>query len=259
MSEFITRQTKLSRDEWSSIEVPCSNDEKRILSLIVDGYNNVNVSRNYTSSLACHMKMTDPAKFDSYIYTHYFEEYMKYLSGKYRFSLVHGDTSSLNSKREKPIVLKKADMIRMENTTKNIEEYKNSIFEYILIDLLEKLLQYQVEEIENKRKNKIKKSETNKKAWMYYLYTLYKYVYHHTYVDIYTHICIYMYICTYKYIYIYICMYIYLIYMYFCTYTHKYIPTLVYTHRSATPRVTPSQADSVVARLSCGRPAPAKR
>jgi len=174
MSEFITRQTKLSRDEWSSIEVPCSNDEKRILSLIVDGYNNVNVSRNYTSSLACHMKMTDPAKFDSYIYTHYFEEYMKYLSGKYRFSLVHDDTSSLNSKREKPIVLKKADMIRMENTTKNIEEYKNSIFEYILIDLLEKLLQYQVEEIENKRKNKIKKSETNKKAWMYYLYTLYK-------------------------------------------------------------------------------------
>jgi len=47
--------------------------------------------------------------------------------------------------------------------------------------------------------------------------------------------------------------------MYFSMYKYKYIHILVYTHRNATPRVTPSQAAWVVARLSCGKPAPAKR
>lgn len=175
MTEFITKQSKLTKEEWTSIEVPCVDSEKRILSLISDGYNDVNISRNYTSSLAQHMKMTDSKKFDSYIYKNYFHDTMSKLYKKFNIVPASASASaSTPTKKEKPIVLKKADIIRMENTTKNIEEQKHMIFEYILIDLLEKLLQHQAEENDNKSKNRVKKSEANKTKWMYYYFTLYK-------------------------------------------------------------------------------------
>ena len=175
MTEFITKQSKLTKEEWTSIEVPCSESEKRILSLIIDGYKDVNISRNYTLSLAQHMKLTDSVKFDSYIYKNYFDEKMSKLFDKFKLTSSElSESISASGKKEKQIVLKKADIIRMENTTKNIEEQKHMIFEYILIDLLEKLLYNQAEEKENIYKNKLKKSETNKKDWMYYYFTIYK-------------------------------------------------------------------------------------
>jgi hypothetical protein len=39
-------QTKLSKTEWTNLEILVSPDEKRVLKMIVDGYNNVNISRN---------------------------------------------------------------------------------------------------------------------------------------------------------------------------------------------------------------------
>ena len=63
-----TKQTKLTKEEWANIEVPCSEGEKRILHLIADGFADVNLSRNYTLSLAQQMKLTNPVQFDDYIY-----------------------------------------------------------------------------------------------------------------------------------------------------------------------------------------------
>ena len=92
MTEFITKQSKLTKEEWTSIEVPCIDSEKRILSLISDGYNDVNISRNYTSSIAQHMKMTDSKKFDSYIYKNYFHDTMSKLYKK--FNIVPASASA---------------------------------------------------------------------------------------------------------------------------------------------------------------------
>ena len=39
-------QCKLSKSEWNSIEVPVCDQEKEILSLIMKGYNNVNIKYN---------------------------------------------------------------------------------------------------------------------------------------------------------------------------------------------------------------------
>ena len=61
----------------------------------------------------------------------------------------------------KPIILKKADIIRIENTTKHLDEQKPSIFEFMLIDLFEKLLE-----------RKYGKKANNE--WLFYLYTIHK-------------------------------------------------------------------------------------
>jgi hypothetical protein len=147
------KQSKLTKEEWATIEVPCSENEKRILALIADGYAEVNISRNYTLSLVQYMKLTNPALFDDYIYKNYFHEKLAKMCKKYRVALPVEDTG-----KKAKMVLKKADLIRMENTTKHLEEQKGTIFEYMLLELLEKLLISKA------------KSET----WLFYLYTLYK-------------------------------------------------------------------------------------
>ena len=39
-------QTKLTKTEWNSTEIPVSTEEKQILKLICDGYHNVNLIYN---------------------------------------------------------------------------------------------------------------------------------------------------------------------------------------------------------------------
>ena len=163
---FITKQSKLTKEEWTNIEVPCSDSEKRILSLIEEGYNDVNIRRNYTLSLARHVKITHPEKFSHYLYENYFQKHMNELCKKYKQffpKLVDMITNGIGVKKgsNKQPVLKKADIIRIENTSKNIDEHKNTIFEYILIDLLDKML----------TKKYLKKS-TN--AWLFECYTIHR-------------------------------------------------------------------------------------
>jgi len=129
------KQTKLTKEEWANIEVPCSDNEKRILALISDGYADVNISRNYTLSLVQYMKLGNPAQFDEYIYKNYFQEKLMKMCKKYRTALPVEEIA-----KKSKMVLKKADLIRMENTTKHLEEQKTSIFEFMLLELLDKLL-----------------------------------------------------------------------------------------------------------------------
>ena len=136
--EFITKQAKLTQSEWESIEVPHTAEEKQILQLIEDGFNNVNINRNHANTLIKYMKMTNTLQVDLYLYKHYFEAHMLALYNKYRLPL---PLSEETVKKTKETALKKADLIRLENTSKHIEEYKQNIFEYVLLGLLEKMLE----------------------------------------------------------------------------------------------------------------------
>lgn len=158
--DFITKQSKLSKEEWSAIEVPCTDGEKRILALIADGYADVNISRNYTSSIVQYMKLTVPAQFDDYIYKQYFKPKMDELYKKYGIA-----APLAAAKKKEKLVLKKADIIRMENTAKHLD---TTIFEFMLIELLEKLLAGK-----NKKASKSTK-QSNTKDWLFYLFTLHK-------------------------------------------------------------------------------------
>jgi hypothetical protein len=152
--EYIVKQTKLTKAEWESIEVPLDVGEKRILSLIQDGFKDVNISRNYTPTLLYYMKLTVTPAIELYIYGQYFEKSLQALLLKYHIQpLAPTRTTS-------EVTLKKADLIRLENTVKHIEEHKQIIFEYIILDLLEKFLK-------NKKANA-------SHSWMFYYYTLHK-------------------------------------------------------------------------------------
>lgn len=149
-------QRKLTKAEWTSIEIPVSSDEKRIIELIKDGYANVTLTRNYTPTLLKYMKITNSEQLDTYIYVQFIQKYVAALVKKYGIQNV--PVIDANSDK-----MKKADIIRMSNTERQISENKSNMFEFVLLDLLEKCFKCKA--------NKINKSPTHTK-WLYYYYTL---------------------------------------------------------------------------------------
>ena len=140
-------QRKLSKAEWASIEVPVAPEEKRINELIIAGYHNVNLQRNPTISLLKYMKIAFTDQIDTYVYVHYLQPIVEGLSKKCQLPF-------------KPVVsndsaLKKADLIRLNNTDKQLTEQKDKLFEFILLDLLVKMFkEYTLGSGKNKSGNK---------------------------------------------------------------------------------------------------------
>lgn len=156
--DFITRkfkmdlsQRKLTKAEWESIEVPLAVDEQRIIELIKDGFSDVQIRRNYTMSLLRHLKIAHTDAIDAYVYLNYLHSHLVRIYTKYNIDLPADILAGSN------VTLKKADMIRFNNTQKQINDHKESLFEFILIDLVEKML-----------KAKTKKDN----SWLSHYYTL---------------------------------------------------------------------------------------
>jgi len=124
-------QRKLTKAEWNSIEIPVSPDEKRINDLITSGYDNVNIHRNPTNSLLKFMKITFSKQIDVYLYVRYIQSTFVALSTKYKFPLI--------ILPENEHTMKKADLIRLTNTDKQLSEQKQNLYEFILLDLLTKM------------------------------------------------------------------------------------------------------------------------
>ena len=144
-------QRKLNKSEWESIEVPVPQDEKNILSLIMNGYNNVNIKYNNYNSLFTYLKIEYSEEMEDHLYNKYFSEKIKKLKKEYCFEILNIDVNS------KPTI-KKADIIRIEQN--NISKMTSEIiYEYLLIDYIEKILKY--------------KSKNNSK-WLLQYFTLSK-------------------------------------------------------------------------------------
>ena len=124
-------QKKLTKKEWEMLEVPVRPEELKILKLIGDGYNNLNISYNNISSLIGFMKISNNYKiFNQYLYNRYFAPIFcnyqkKYKIQKYNITF-------------KKVKMNKANIIRINNCDKRIN--KNKIFEFILIKILKKYL-----------------------------------------------------------------------------------------------------------------------
>lgn len=67
-------QRKLSKSEWDSIEVPCSDSEKNVLNLIKEGYHNVDIKYNKHKSLLSFLKMEGSDDMHYYLYLTYFAQ-----------------------------------------------------------------------------------------------------------------------------------------------------------------------------------------
>jgi hypothetical protein len=164
-------QCKLSRTEWNSIEVPVSENEKEILKLIDDGFNNVNIKYNSNQSLQCIIKIEKNDEIEGYLYTKYFEENFKKIKTKYETTnntKMNFEIPNISKNNLKKI--KKADTIRLERIDNTVQKYREKILEFVQLDLVENMMESQ--EIVKKEKIKIKKSKNTIKNTTFCVYTL---------------------------------------------------------------------------------------
>jgi hypothetical protein len=153
-------QSKLSRSEWETIEIPVSQKEKKILQMIKTGYSDVNIHTNENQSMFSFVKIEINPATEMILYKNYFEEIINQIIKKYgkgtpidTFSISGGKAATTT----KGLGLKQADIIRIQNLNTNIMENKSLIFEFLLLDLSKELIKY------------ISKSKTK---YAFYLYTL---------------------------------------------------------------------------------------
>ena len=140
-------QRKLTKEEWAGIEIPLQSDEIRIAKMITKGYHNVMIKENTTMSLLTYLKISYSKEIDLYIYNQYLEPELQKIANKFNFK-VFNITKNKN-------IIKKKDLIRFANTDRNLNQHKENIFEYILINLIG---------------NMYKNMSSNK--WLYYYYTI---------------------------------------------------------------------------------------
>ena len=78
------RQQKLSAEEWDALERPVSKEEQRILEMIHDGYDNINILFNDTQSLINFIKISENKEMHhEYFYEKYFKKDIDVLKKKY--------------------------------------------------------------------------------------------------------------------------------------------------------------------------------
>ena len=130
-------QSKLSREEWESIETPISNDEKKILKMIIDGFEDVNIRSNDHLTMFSFVKIEITPETELFLFQKYFSEEIKSIVEKYT------EPNNLPLFKSNGVQIKKlksADNIRIQNLENNITQNKQNIFEFLLIELCKELL-----------------------------------------------------------------------------------------------------------------------
>ena len=170
-------QTKLTKMEWESIEIPVPDQEKHILRLIMEGYYNINIKQNDNRSLLSFMKIEYTSEIEMYIYTKYFAKEIQNIvdSKKNTSILLKGFAPKMPniSKFKSP---KKIDLMRLQNMDTNIQtsEFdKSRIFEFIILNFCQFILQDKecrsADVVASKQNGMI--AETSK-SYTFYLYTI---------------------------------------------------------------------------------------
>ena len=121
-------QQKLVKSEWEFLEVPIDSKEKNILSIIYNAYGNTSYSKNDSMSLLGFMKISnEDDSFHYYLYEEYFKTMCKKIIKKFELDI------NITRQNRKKKAIKKADIIRIKSLSKKIDDIKDVIFEFILI------------------------------------------------------------------------------------------------------------------------------
>ena len=123
-------QRKLNKSEWDSIEIPVSESEKKILKLIITGFNDVNIKMKHHNSLITFLKIEYNDKIEDYLFNKYFREIILKMIKQYSANYIIITVSS-------DIKVKSADKIRLEKNNSDTIN-KSDIYEFVLIYHLEK-------------------------------------------------------------------------------------------------------------------------
>jgi hypothetical protein len=120
-------QTKLSKSEWVSVEIPVADQEKRVLSLILEGYHNPDIRTNRHLSLLGFMKIDPSEEMEFYLYKHHFLPVIEQQKSDIVKSWKHIKDRKIKTPN-------KADMIRIQNLTNQIASHRRAIFDFVLLD-----------------------------------------------------------------------------------------------------------------------------
>ena len=133
-------QTKLSRAEWKSIEEPISAQEKTIVSLIKNGFNDVNIKINETMTMVTFCKMEQSSEMDLYLYQKFLKIEIQEMIDKYtnRSGDIFGFEFKVKETNLKK--MKSVDLMRIKNLESNITENRQKIFEFTLLDFFKTIL-----------------------------------------------------------------------------------------------------------------------
>jgi hypothetical protein len=145
-------QKKLSKAEWDYMEIPESNDEIDILNLIKKGFSNVNIKYNAAKSIIGVLKTSISEEIMVFLFNKYFKKKVEEICSEYNYTSFNCDEIIGKNKNLK---IKKIDEMRIVNN--NFQENNDKIYEFILLDIIDQLLEYK---------------EDKKANWYYYYYTL---------------------------------------------------------------------------------------
>jgi hypothetical protein len=128
-----TQQTRLTKAEWDSVEVPVTDTEKRVLKIMIDGYLDVNIKQNDSKSLLNYAKIEKSEMIDIYFYNKFFQPIVA--------EIISTEPSiEFKVKEIKGNKLKTADTIRVTNMTANIETMQSTIIEFIYLGFVKEML-----------------------------------------------------------------------------------------------------------------------
>jgi hypothetical protein len=171
-------QTKLTADEWNSVEIPEKQEEIEILNLMINGFHDVNIIYNKQKSIQTLLKLnaTSGTDVDEYLFNLYFKKRVDALIKKYKplSEVVNSMTSNGSTNKKKtgePI--KKIDLMRIQNMQSQIDNDLNKTFDQILMNVVERMLN--VWFAENPFKGFVPSPNDVPPVngtWMYYYYTL---------------------------------------------------------------------------------------
>lgn len=113
-------QRKLTKAEWEGIEIPVNSEERKILRMIKNGFNDTSIVVNDTLSLYGYMKIDETSEMTEYLYEKYISKSVDKLNKKYNFGF-------LREKKKGPKI-KKKDIIRIDNFDTSLETEKKKHF-----------------------------------------------------------------------------------------------------------------------------------
>lgn len=124
-------QTRLTRTEWTSIEIPLPPDEREVNKLICDGYADPDICRNSTLSLLAHLRIAPAPAIHSHLFKRYIEGRLADITHKYDFAV--------SKPKTKAGKLRKPDELRLANADKKMGKSAPRLFEFVLLEALASL------------------------------------------------------------------------------------------------------------------------
>ena len=128
-------QAKLSKSEWNAIEIPVNENDKYVLSFLISASKNKDLTLCSKLTLSQYTKLSINEEVHYHLYTTFIQPKLeKHLD-------LLGISSCLTKRPNKRTTISKADVIRLNNTTKHLTTDTTRIVEFILLDAVSTLCQ----------------------------------------------------------------------------------------------------------------------